>query len=62
MGRVTFFRVKRVEKAEGDEGPGASDWGADMIYTRRGFHPQRGCWVLANCSPITSSTSDPQSI
>lgn len=34
MGRVTFIRVKRVEKAESEEAPGASDWGADMIYTR----------------------------
>ena len=42
MGRVTFFRVKRVEKAEGDERPGSLDWGADMIYTRRGSDSQSG--------------------
>ena len=49
MGRVTFFRVTRVEKAEGDEGPGASNWGADMIYTRRGSHSQHGRWRPAAC-------------
>lgn len=34
VGRVTFFRVKRADIAEGDALPGASDWAADMIYTR----------------------------
>ncbi|KAK9839426.1 hypothetical protein WJX81_001424 [Elliptochloris bilobata] len=34
VGRVTFFSVMRAEKSEGEEEPGASDWTADMIYTR----------------------------
>ncbi len=41
VGRVTFFSMKRAEKAEGEEALGSSDWAADMIYTRSDHsHPR----------------------